>query len=270
MAAANVLDLATLAFALTDETHSLQSACEAFGIEFIERPGEHSGIVTPENVDGCLYDVRKTSELLFVVGREYDPHPIDLPPWSAQSGASLAKSYLRAFGVKPRSVIQEDFPKEYQGYAATAYFGGRVECRIVNEPVPCSYIDAVSMYPTCFEFLNLWFDQVIPARLEPEELEPAEVQVLLDRVRANPHLLLDKTLWPRLVFFALVDPNGAMLPSRPEIPSPHQAERAAARWLVSIGPITSTVPLWFAGPDLAFFVAGAGVSIFIFQGGLKR
>ncbi len=258
MAAAHVLDLATLAFALTDETHSLQSACRAFGIEFVDRPGEHSGTITEENVDGCLYDVQKTSELLFTLGREYDRHPINLPPWRAQSGASVAKAYLRAFGVAPRSVVQPDFPKTYQGYAATAYFGGRVEARIVNEPVPCAYLDAVSMYPTSFTLLNLWFDQVIPQRLEPEELEPAPVQALLDDVRANPRLLLDRTAWPRFAFFAQVDPNGAMLPSRPKAPSRKQVESAASRWLVSIGPVTSTVPLWFGGPDLAAAAIAGG------------
>jgi hypothetical protein len=226
MAAAHVLDLATLAFALTDEMHSLQSACEAFGIEFVDRPGAHSGEVTEENVDGCLYDVEKTSELLFTLGREYDRHPIDLPPWRAQSGASLAKSYLRAFGVVPRSIVQPDDPlKEYQGYAATAYFGGRVEARIVNEPVACAYVDAVSMYPTAFTLLNLWFNQVIPERLEPEEIAPAEVQALLDDVHANPNLLLDPAMWPRFAFFAQVDPNSATLPSRPEIPAPHPSRR---------------------------------------------
>ena len=147
MGRANVLDLATLAHTLTDQTYTLKLACEAFGIEFTERPGEHDGTITEENVAGCLYDVAKTSELLFAAGREYDRHPIDLPPWHAQSGASLAKAYLRAFGVAPRSVVQPDFSKEHQGIAATTYFGGRVEARIVGEPVPCTFIDAVSMYP---------------------------------------------------------------------------------------------------------------------------
>jgi len=219
MGAAKVLDLATLAHTLTDQIYSLPRACEAFGVEFPERPGEHDGTITPENVAGCLYDVAKTSELLFAAGREYDRHPIDLPPWRAQSGASLAKAYLRAFGVAPRSIVQPDFSKEHQGIAATTYFGGRVECRIIGN-VPCAYVDAVSMYPSVLELLNLWFDQVIPARLEPEELDPREIQALLDEFHADPRQLLDRRRWPQLAFFALVEPNGANLPSRPTIPSP--------------------------------------------------
>lgn len=226
MARANVLDLATLAHTLTDETYTLRGACQAFGIEFTERPGEHDGTITVDNVAGCLYDVAKTSELLFAAGAEYDRHPIDLPPWQAQSGASLAKAYLRAFGVAPRSVVQPDFSKEHQGIAATTYFGGRVEARIVGAPVPCTYIDAVSMYPTVFTLLNLWFDQVIPARLEPEELAAAEIQSMLDELHEKPRRLLDPALWPRLAFFAEVDPNGAYLPTRPTIPSPYVSRSA--------------------------------------------
>jgi hypothetical protein len=250
MARANVLDLATLTHTLTDKTYTLQGACEAFGIEFAERPGEHDGTITEENVAGCLYDVAKTGELLFAAGAEYDRHPIDLPPWRAQSGASLAKAYLRAFGVSPRSVVQPDFSKEHQGIAATTYFGGRVEARIVGEPMPCTNLDAVSMYPAIFELLNIWFDQVIPARLEPEQLDPFEVQRLLDELGENPRLLLDRNVWPRLAFFALVDPNGANLPTRPTVPSPHAGDSGAHR-LVTIGPVSSSKALWYAGPDLA-------------------
>jgi hypothetical protein len=256
MAAAHVLDLATLTHALTDQTYSLPLACEAFGIGFDERPGRHDGTISEDNVAGCVYDVAKTSELLFAAGREYDRHPIDLAPWRAPSAASLAKAYLRAFGVAPRSMVQPDFSKEHQGYAATAYFGGRVEDRVVREAVPCTYIDAVSMYPSVFTLLNLWSDQVIPARLEPEPLDPLEVQTFLENLQANPRCLLDRALWPHLAFFALVEPNGAHLPSRPKIPSPYLARiengiSSASHRLVSIGPLDSDVPLWFGGPDLA-------------------
>jgi hypothetical protein len=226
MAKAHVLDLATLTHTLTDQTYSLPLACAAFGVEFTLRPGEHDGTITEPNVAGCLYDVAKTSELLFAAGREYDRHPIDLPPWRAQSGASLAKAYLRAFGVAPRSIVQPSFSKEHQGYAACAYFGGRVEARIVSEPMPCTYIDAVSMYVSNFSLLNLWFDQVIAQRLVPEEVDPAQVQAVLDDLHANPRRLLDPATWPQLAFFALAEPNGAHLPARPTIPSPYISRHA--------------------------------------------
>ena len=169
-----VLDLATLAFALTDTNHSVESACKAFGVPYEERPGKHTGIVSEVNVAGCLYDVTKTSELLWALAKEYERHPIALTPDAAQSGAAIAKSYLDAFGVQPRLRVQPSFEKRYLGYAAQCYFGGRVECRIVHTLVPCVYLDFASMYPTVFSLLNLWFDHVIPAELEPVEMDPAE------------------------------------------------------------------------------------------------
>ena len=47
------------------------------------------------------------------------------------------------------------------------------------------------------------------------------MQTLLDELHEEPRRLLDPTLWPRLAFFALVEPNGAHLPARPTIPSPY-------------------------------------------------
>jgi hypothetical protein len=229
MGRAHVLDLATLTHALTDQTYRLQDACKALGVTFDERPGEHDGTINEENVLGCLYDVAKTSELLFAAGAEYDRHPINVPPWRAQSGASLAKGYIRAFGVAPRSVLQPDFSKEHQGIAASTYFGGRVECRIVGEPMPVMYIDAVSMYPAVFDLLDLWFGQVIPRRLDPVDIDPQEIETLLFNLRQNPRLLLDRAMWPRLAFFAQVDPNGAQLPARPDVPSPYASREALAR-----------------------------------------
>jgi hypothetical protein len=242
-----VLDLATLAFALTDCNHTLQSACRAFGVAFDNRPGAHSGAITPENVAGCLYDVTKTSELTWALATEYERHPIALGPHKAQSGAAIAKAYLDAFGVQPRLRVQQLFPKSYLGFSAQAYFGGWVECRIVHTPLPCIYLDFTSMYPTVFALLNLWFDHVIPATLEPEEVDPREVEELLDAISREPSMLFNKSLWPRLAFFAQVDPNGAILPARVEVPTPY----AKSLRNIVVGPVESSTPLWYAGPDLA-------------------
>jgi len=238
-----VLDLATLAFALTDANHSLPSACNAFE----DRPGKHTGAVSEANVAGCLYDAAKTSELLWALAKEYERHPIAMTPDAAQSGAAIAKAYLDALGVRPRLRVQPSFEKRYLGYAAQCYFGGRVECRIVHTPVPCVYLDFASMYPTVFSLLNLWFDHVIPAELEPVAVDPAEAQALLDAIAESPRLLFDKATWPKLAFFAQVEPNGAYLPARVEVPSPH----AKSLRNIVLGPVDSTRPLWYAGPDLA-------------------
>ena len=184
---------------------------------------------------------------MWALAAEYERHPIALKPDKAQSGAAIAKAYLDAFGIQPRLAIQPTFDKRYLGYAAQCYFGGRVECRIVHVPVPCVYLDFASMYPTVFALLNLWFDQIIPAELEPVDIDPAEVQALLDTIADDPRRLFDKALWPRLAFFALVDPNDAFLPARVEVPTRY----AKSLRNIMFGPVDSPRPLWYAGPDLA-------------------
>ena len=103
------------------------------------------------------------------------------------------------------------------------------------------------MYPTVFSLLNLWFDHIIPAELEPAEMDLAEAQRLLDAIADDPRRLFDKAIWPTLAFFAQVDPNGALLPARVEVPTPY----AKSLRNIVLGPVESTKPLWYAGPDLA-------------------
>ena len=52
-----------------------EEACKAWGIPFEDRPGEHSGEITFDNVAGCLYDVQKTAELLWAIDDEHKKYP---------------------------------------------------------------------------------------------------------------------------------------------------------------------------------------------------
>lgn len=247
-----VLDLATWAFAFTDRNHSLQSACRAFGVAFEQRPGLHSGEITRENVEGCLYDVSKTSELFWALDKEHGKHPIALHPPKAQSGAALAKAYLKAIGVRPRLDVQPDFPKDYLGYAAQAYFGGRVEARIVKTVVPCVYLDFLSMYPTVFALLGLWRKHITPARLEVEEIPPAEIERLLSRICENPESLFEKATWQRLDFFALVETDSATLPARALIPTTNVSRNdrlAAEAARIYENDVTAQAAFWAALDD---------------------
>lgn len=264
MKGAAVIDLATAAFAYTDRNHTLGSACRAFGVPFEQRPGKHSGHITRENVAGCLYDVAKTSELLWALDVEHSRHPIALHLSHAQSGASIAKANLDALGVRPRLAVQPDFLKEYLGFAAQAYFGGLVAACIVKTLLACVYLDFLSMYPTVFTLLGLWWKHVTPAMLEVEEIPPAEIEALLTRLHTRPDDLFDPATWKKLDFFALVEPNGATLPARADtspqaarqplpavLPRGSEAPRAT-RSVVTVGPLVSLIgPLWYAGPDLA-------------------
>jgi hypothetical protein len=66
----DVLDLRQLVYALTDKSHSLESASRVFGVPYAKRRVRH-GIITPEYVDYCREDVRATAELYLRVMEEY-------------------------------------------------------------------------------------------------------------------------------------------------------------------------------------------------------
>ena len=71
----NFLDLRTLAFALTDKGHSLESACETFLGEKLKKHVVHHGVITPEYVDYNRQDVFATCKLAIKLLEEYAKHP---------------------------------------------------------------------------------------------------------------------------------------------------------------------------------------------------
>jgi hypothetical protein len=145
--AGRLLDLRTLVFALTGAGHSLESACRAFGVDG-KAPTPEFGMITEQAIDYCRQDVQATTDLYEAAMAEYTSHPIDLEPTAAYSPASLAKGYLREMGVQPRLTAQPDFPPELQGYAMSAFYGGRAEVHLRQTPRPVAVVDFTSMYPT--------------------------------------------------------------------------------------------------------------------------
>lgn len=95
-----LLDLRTLAFALSGESHSLRSAGETFEAVDLKPDAPELGHITAEAIDYCRADVRATAALLVALRKEFDRHPIDLMPWRAYSPASIGKAYLRKGGVQ--------------------------------------------------------------------------------------------------------------------------------------------------------------------------
>jgi hypothetical protein len=70
MVGGDLLDLRQLVYALTDKSHSLESASRVFGVPYTKRPVRH-GSITPEYVDYCREDVQATAELYLRVMEEY-------------------------------------------------------------------------------------------------------------------------------------------------------------------------------------------------------
>jgi hypothetical protein len=266
-----VVDTQNADFAYTDRNHSLKNACKAWGIPFEDRPGEHSGEITLDNVAGCLYDAQKTAALLWAIDDEHKKYPHRPHLARLPSGAALAKSDLDALGVRPRREVQPDFDKITMGEAAESYYGGWVEASI-GGPLPVVYLDFLSMFVSAHALLRLWWKHYTAARLAVEPVPPEEIAALLDRIRTDPHLLFDPQMHDELDFFAYVRPNGAILPSRVTIPTKETLRRdrlssseaqlcepdVANDSVISIGPVVWEQPIWHAGPDLAHAAMNGG------------
>lgn len=230
------LDLATFAFALTGVGHSLDSACRAFDVEGKADPGEH-GQVTEHYIDYCRQDVAATMGLYEALMAEFRLHPIPVAPEKAFSPASISKGYLTAMGITPLLDRHPDFPRDVLGYAMSGFFGGRAECRIRRVPVPVALVDFMSMYPLVDTLLDLYQHQ-IAEHLEVEDATE-KVQKMLDAVTLND--CFDGQFWSQLVGFALVEPDGDVLPVR--------APFNEATFNIGVTPLTSDEPLWYSLAD---------------------
>lgn len=248
------LDLRTLAFALTDKSYSLETACKDFGVEHGKQAVSDHGKVTEEYVSYNRRDVQATSELALKLLDEYAKHPIPLQVTKAYSPASIGKSYLRAMGIKPILERQPDFPKEYLGFAQSAFFGGRTSAHIRKVAVPVVYTDFLSMYPTVNSLMDLWkfviANEVLVVRDCKREFERFLGRLSSDR-------LFRPETWKRLTGFVKVIPNGDILPSRAKYNSETNDWQVAVNHLYA-EENNPNHGLWYSLPDVAASVLQTG------------
>lgn len=235
------LDLKTLAWALRNRGFSLDSACREFKV-----PGklDHAptGCVTREEIDYCRQDVRCSVGLLNALLDEFRRYPLGgLPPENAFSAASIAKAFLTTMGVvQPGQKFHLD--DKTNGICMQGYYGGRAEIRIRHTSVPVVYTDFLSQYPTVNTLLGMW--RLLTAKRLRVREATREVTCLLKTVDVNQ--LLDPKIWLKLGFFALILPDGDILPVR----TVYGDRRVGGETNIGINPLASDKPVWFAGPDI--------------------
>jgi hypothetical protein len=242
----HILDLRTLAFALTDRSYTLESACDAFGVEHGKQRAARHGVITPEYIGYNRRDVLATSELAVKLLEEYAKHPIALQPTKAYSPASIGKAYLRGIGITPILDRQPDFPKEYLGRAETAFLGGLVDAHIRKVPVPVVYTDFLSMYPTVNTLMDLW-RFVVARRIEVIEHCHDEIRTFLESISVQR--LFEPATWKHLPAFVKIIPDGDILPSRAKY------SNASNDWQVAVNYLHGDTDnpqhrLWFSLPDV--------------------
>lgn len=235
------LDLKTLTFALTGESHSLASAARTFQAADAKSDGIHGATLTSAYIDYNRQDVRVTQGLLVALRGELDQHPIDADPWQLHSPASLAKAYLRALGISPLQSRARHVPARVHGAAMEAYYGGRTEMHIVRTSVPVVYTDFTSMYPTVQALARM--EEWITAK----RLHAVQCTSIARRVLASVSVdsCLDPSHWPDLRFFACILPADDILPVRA------QYAEASDNFVIGHNRVTSPTPMWYTGFDLA-------------------
>ncbi len=250
----HMLDLRTLAFALTDRGSSLEAACQAFEVQHPKQPAQRHGTVTEKYITYNRRDVLATSELAERLLEEYAKHPITLQVTKAYSPASLGKAYLRIMGIKPILERQPDFPKTCLGYAQSSFFGGRTSAHIRKIAVPVVYTDFLSMYPTVNRLMDLW-RFVTAAEIVVVEHCTADVELFLRGVTAEC-LFLPET-WKHMTAFVKLMPDGDILPSRGKY-SPETNDWQVALNHLHADPEDPNHALWFSLPDVVASVLLTG------------
>ena len=204
-----LLDLKTLAYALTGKPYTLEKACDAFDVPYEKREVK-LGEVSADLITYCREDVAATAALYGALASEYERWRLERPPSGISSPATLAKEALREAGVTPlRERLKAD--EESLGQAMVAYYGGRAEVRVRRVSVPVVYLDFASMYPTVATLLGVWRFMVATA-VEKLEVEPKEFADWLAGLTRDD--VFEPDLWSQLCGFALVKPRGDVLPVR--------------------------------------------------------
>jgi hypothetical protein len=242
------LDLHTLAFALTDNSYSLAGGIQAFGSKPKKMEHEPTGLITAEEIAYARQDVRATLGLLNTLKREYELHPIALPPERAYSPASIGKAYLRGMGIVEPMRKFRDIPPRIHGIAMSAYYGGRAECRIRRWPVPVVPVDLTSEYPSVDALLGIW-DVLTAARLTTGDATEG-VRVLLAKFTLDD--LFRPAFWKQLNFYARIVPAGDILPVR----SVYDDKSGTCN--IGLNELHWKQPMWVAGPDLIASVLLSG------------
>ena len=238
----NFLDLRTLAFALTNDSHSLASACATFGVTDTKSTTTEHGQITDDYIDYCRQDVRATAGLYEKLIAAYQQHPIALEPTKAYSPASIAKAYLRAMNIRPPLEKNPQLDPDLIGAAMSAFYGGRSECRIRRTSVPVTVVDFTAMYPTVNALMNSW--QLLTAQRITTDDVTDEIRELAATVTLNDCFQPD--LWPKLIGIAEIEPDGDILPVRARYGSNDE-------WVIGVnplhqGPIKQT--LWYSLADI--------------------
>jgi hypothetical protein len=257
------VDLRTLAFALTDRGHSLESACDAFGIAFDKAKVDH-GTITPHLLRYARKDVEATADLYFACLGELARHEgVDLQPHNLYSPATIGSRYLEAMGyerplgkftllsdeqlgwreTKYRTPQASPLDPTLLGWSMSAFYGGRAEARIVRTPVPIALVDYTSMHPSVNALLDTR-SLLSAASIRVDDVTP-QVRALLAADELEERCLAP-AFWRDDIGVTLVQlqPRGDILPVRARYDSDSGDHG------IGVNPYWLDGPAWYSLPDV--------------------
>jgi hypothetical protein len=216
----------------------LNGFLKSFGLK-LKTDHEPTGLVTEAELKYGRRDTERSVELLNAMKHEYDGFPLKLPPEQAMSAASITKAFLEEMQIsKPATKFK--LSEKRLGQCMQAYYGGRCEIRVRHQEMPVVVCDTTAEYPSVAALLELW-----------PLLTAADIKVIDCTREARKALgrttlegLLSPSTWRELAFFASVKPRGDILPVR-------SLYNDTGNTNIGLNPLTSSAPIWYAGPDLA-------------------
>jgi hypothetical protein len=267
------VDLRTLAFALTDEGHTLESACKAFGVPYTKQKVE-LGRMSQELIHYARDDVKATADLYFACLEELGRHQgVQLDAHRLYSPATIGGRYLEAMGyqrpleqftnltfeqlgwttlpkkrraARRRTISETPNPDAIEsnllGWAMSAFYGGRAEARIVRTPVPVALVDFTSMYPSVNALLNT--RSLLTAERIRVEDATDRVREMLDRADLVEWCLTPQAWRDIGVTLVEIEPRGAVLPVRAKY------DPATGDYGIGVNPYTYDGHVWHALPDI--------------------
>lgn len=207
--------------------------------------------ISKKNIDDVRRDAEAISGLNLTLLRELSDYGIPVPPTQAYSTASIGKGYLRAMGIDPILQRQPNFPKEYLGYAQSAFYGGRTSVHIRKVVCPVVYVDFLSTYTTVNSLMGLW--RFVIAR-EIQVVEHCADKVIAFLKKLSPDLLFHPKTWKQMNGFVKVVPNGDVLPVRSKFSA------ASNDWQVGVNHLYAAREdaLWYPIPDVIGSILATG------------
>ncbi|QUH03823.1 hypothetical protein HUO13_26095 [Saccharopolyspora erythraea] len=236
--AGNFCDLRTLAFALSNRSHSLASACEAFGVEHGKMHTGQHGVITDDYADYCRRDVLASVELYAALSQELARHELDTDATRLYSPASVAKAYFRKMRI-PQPLKRGNIAPDILGYAMSSFYGARAECRIRRQEMPVAVYDFTSMYPTVNTLMGMW-ELLTAARIEATPARQ-QVQDMLNTITLES--CFEPDTWRDFVGIAKIRPNADVVPVRAQYSGGGAPN-------IGVNYLTDDDATWYAIPDL--------------------